>query len=303
MRSFTLLLTALLAGAALAGCTGGDDGADPTPTTTTPGTTPSDPFATPPGTPAASPAPTTPTPGPAVDSNSFTLQTTGAPTQVKTGAGITFTLYANGTANATSDHIGAHYADNDTTTPTTPGRKDCEHTNGTLPGSWSVGCTFAEAGTWHVYGHAQAQGAVDRVNFWATPFVVRVRDYNLTATVPAQATYGTDFDVILNVTALGGSDNATSDHVGAHWFNDTTGMSEAESAGSCAHLAGSTGVVGTHTITCNVPQEGDIPASASRTVYVRGHVRVTEGGTTLSWWSEPYAVSVQSVTVPLPGFP
>ena len=68
-------------------------------------------------------------------------------------------------------------------------------------------------------------------------------------------------------------------------------------------LASSAGVVGPHSVTCNVPQDSSLPASTPKTVYVRAHIRVTEGATTLSWWSQPYAVSVSSVTVPLPSFP
>lgn len=289
MRTLPLLLTALLAGAALAGCTGGDDSdSDPTPATATPGATPSDPFATPTATtPGATPPATPPTTAPpALD---FTLAVAGAATQAKPNQTTSFTLHVNGTATTTTEHVGAHYANNATASPPGAGRSDCPHQGGVLPGSFNVSCTFAATGTWHVFGHAQANDGATVVDWWAPAFAIRVRDYNLTlAGVPTTAADETNFSFTLNVTALGASDNATSNHIGAHYFNNTTDSTTETAAGTCEHTTG--GVVGPHRVTCNIDAGG-----LTRDVYVRGHVRITEGDVTLSWWSEPYKVTLSPV--------
>lgn len=300
MRTLPLFLAALLSAAALAGCTGGDDETGPTPTTTP--TTADDPFATPPvsATPGATPAPTTsPTTPAALDSTTYALTSVGAPTQAKPNATIGFTLFVNGTLTSASEHIGAHYANNDTTSPPAAGRSDCPHQGGSFPGEYEVSCTFPTTGTWHVFGHAQVNDSGNLLNWWAQPFALRVRDYNLTlADVPTTAADETNFSFTLNVAALGASDNATSDHIGAHYFNNTTDTSSVTAAGACEHAAG--GVVGPHTVTCNV----DAGEGISRDVWVRGHVRINDNGTLLSWWSQPYKVTVSPVGgIGLPGFP
>lgn len=300
MRTLPFFLAALLAAAALAGCTGGDDETDPTPTTTS--ATPGDPFTTPTvsTTPAATPATTAPPTTPAaLDPGTYALAAFGPPTQAKPNATIGFTLYVNGTLTSASEHVGAHYANNVTTSPPSAGRSDCPHQSGTLPGEFNVTCAFATTGTWHVFGHAQVNDSGNLLNWWAQPFTIRVRDYNLTLSgVPTTAADETNFSFTLQVAALGASDNATSNHIGAHYFNNTTDSTSETAAGVCEHTAG--GVVGPHTVTCNV----DAGQGVARDVWVRGHVRIDEGGTILSWWSQPYKVTVSPVGgIGLPGFP
>jgi hypothetical protein len=292
-----ILILALTLSLALAGCTfiGGDDDEmeEPTPTPTN-GTDPTFPT---PSTPTNA-TPTPPTANATLDSSTYALAVAGVPTQAKPGARIGFTLFVNGTTTAESDHIGAHFADNDTTNPPVTGRQDCEHTAGALPGTYGVNCTLANVGTWYVWGHARINNSGALLNWW-TPqaSIVKVRDYNLTVGgVPtnAQPSNG-NFTILVNVTALGGSDNATSDHIGAHYWNASEANPTTDNAaGACIHVAG--GVVGSHTITCAIPNDGLTP----KDFFLRGHIRIAESGTTLSWWSAESKVSILGT---LPGSP
>lgn len=283
LRTPSLLLTLTLVAAALAGCTGDD-----TPPTTTPETTPT----------GTTPATTTPVTTPSnatngsspLDSSTFVLETTGAPTQAKAGEKVSFTLFVNGTQTVASDHVGAHYATNDTTNPPGPGRQDCEHANGTLSGVFNVSCTFATEGTYYVWGHARVTDDAGEHNWWAAmPFPVKVRAYNLTLSGVPTSPVGSkaNFTFALNVT---GMDNATSDHIGAHFWNASeANPTLANAAGSCQHVTG--GAVGNHTLTCSIESSGITP----KEFYLRGHLRLVEGATTLEWWSAESTVTVSPV--------
>lgn len=286
MRGTTFFLTLLLATSALAGCMRDDEDDPPTvtptptdpPVTTTPSVVTPTPITTPPVTPTGS------TLGP----GTYQLATSGMPGQAKTGSKFNFTLYVNGSLERASDHVGAHYADNDTTNPpVAPGRRDCEHTAGELPDSFVVSCTIATPGAWYVWGHARIDDNGTLVNWWpATPSIVRVRDFNVTTsgapTGPQQSRQNFTFSV--NIT---GSENVTSDHIGAHSWNATTADPTVNNAaGACEHIAA--GSIGNYTITCSLENRDLTP----KTFYLRGHLRLVEGGTTLHWWGPEFSVTV-----------
>lgn len=289
-RTFTLLATLLLASAALAGCAlPGGDKPDTTTTTTTPPTSTT--TTTPPPTTTTPPVTNETTP---LSNSSYTLATSGIPAQVLLGQRFNFTLYANGTREATSDHVGAHFADNTTTPISAATSQACEHASGALPGNFNVSCTISQVGTWYLYGHARGNESNTTYDWWATPVAVKVRNYtlNLTGAPTTPLTSNQTFTLLLNVT---GTDNVTSDHIGAHWFNaTTTAPTAASSAGACAHL--NTGVIDVHRVECSIPNTGTGP----KTFYVYGHVRVIEGGVTLNWWSAPVEVQVVGTPVGLP---
>lgn len=298
MRAITLLLALALSGL-LAGCSmpGTDDETDPTPTPTaaTPTSDPVFPTATPSATPTATP--TAPPVAPAFDSTSFQLATAGLPTQAKPGQRVNLTLFANGTASQASDHVGAHFANNTTAAPNASAMQACDHAGATLPGTFTVNCTFPATGVWQVYGHARIGQGNDTLNYWAAPAAITVRNYTLAlADVPTSAQgSGTNFTFKLNVS---GFDNATSDHVGAHYFNDTaTEPTTESSAGACAHVAGA--VVANHSLSCQISLPTLTP---TKDYFLRGHVRIVQDGVTLSWWSDPAKVTIAPVGVGgLPG--
>jgi len=281
-RVATLLLTTLLVGVALAGCTGGDE----TPPTTTPETTPpatQDPVTT-------TPVTTTPdmTPSP-FDSSTYTLEAAGLPAQVKPGQRVNFTLFVNGTLTSLSDHVGAHYADNDTTSPPAEGRRDCEHQAGDLPGLFTVACTFLDVGTWYVWGHARINDSGELRNWWtAAPTVVHVRNHTLVLSGVPTSPQASRANFTVNL-SISGSENVTTDHVGAHYFNDSTNATTDTAAGDCQHVTG--GAIANHTITCAIELDGVAP----KEYFLRGHLRVTQGDVVLSWWSEPQRVTISPV--------
>ena len=288
MRSFSFLLISVLVAAALAGCTGGDDTTStPTPDVTEP------PLVTPTTTtpPVTTPI-VTPTTQPVLDSSTYSLTSVGIPTMAKPGAKFNFTLFVNGSVARNSDHLGAHFADNDTTDPpVSPGRKDCEHdTDADLPGVFVVNCTINDIGTWYVWGHARINDSGELRNWWpTTPAIVKVRDYNATLSgVPTNIqTSGANFSVTLTLAAIGASENVTSNHIGVHYWNATEqNPSRANAAGACEHAAG--GAVGTYTIACNIVNSGVTPKEH----YLRGHLLLEDATTSLSWWSQEYAVNI-----------
>lgn len=291
-RTVTLVAVLVLASTALAGCTfpGGDDGNGNTTTTTTTTTPPTQ--TTPTGT--TPPTQDGNTTGPLTNS-SFSVATSGIPGQALPGARFNFTVYVNGTGNVSTDHVGAHFADNATTTPlVASAMRTCEHGMGSLPGSFNVACRIDQTGTWYVYGHARANDTGGTFDWWATPVAVKVRNYTLNLTgAPTTPVLGNQsFTLTL---AINGTDNVTSDHIGAHWFNATTASpTVAGSGGACAHV--NAAVVGSHAIECRVPNTGPAPKAA----FVYGHLRITEGGVTLEWWSTPVEVQV-GPTLPLGG--
>lgn len=289
MRAFRFLSISLLVVAALAGCTGGDNEETPTPTETVDVTPTPTEMVTPTPTVAATPTPT-PTGEPPLDSSTYALSVAGMPGQAKPGAKFNFTLFVNGSVTRASTHIGGHFANNDTTNPPAAGRKDCEHTSGSLPGTFLVNCTINDAGTWYVWGHAQVNDSGELRNWWpATPAIVKVRDYNITVSNVPTSIVGSNasFNLTLNITALGGSDNATSDHIGVHWWNATeANPTTANAAGACNHVAG--GAVNVYIIECKIPNTGVAP----KDFFVRGHLRLGEAGTSLSWWSQEHKVTI-----------
>lgn len=279
MSRIATILAVLLASTALAGCTlnGGDDGNGTTTTTTT--TTPTGTTTTTPPTPNGNEtAPLT--------NATFTVATSGVPAQAQPGQRFNFTVYVNGTRNATSDHVGAHYADNATAGPNATAMKACEHQQGALPGAFNVACRIDETGTWYLYGHARGNDTGGTFDWWATPVEVKVRNYTLNLTgAPSTPPLGnSSFALSL---AIAGSENVTSDHIGAHFFNSTTATpTVATSAGACAHV--NAAVIDTHAIECRIPNASPTP----KTMYVYGHLRIVQGGVTLEWWSAPVEVTV-----------
>lgn len=279
-RTVTLMATFVLAAAALAGCTmGGNDGQTTTTTTTTATTT--TPTTT---TQVTSTPPTTPTP--TLSNSTFVIATSGVPAQVKVGQKFNFTVTATGSTAYATDHIGAHYANNTTNTPVATAMKSCDHGVATLPAAIMTNCTFDAPGTWHVYGHARGIEGNQTYDWWAAPTEVKARAFTLNLTgAPSTPPLGnSSFTLTL---AINGTENVTSDHIGAHWFNTTTAdPTVATSAGACTHVTGPS--VNTHAIECKIPNTGAAP----RAVQVYGHLRIVEGGITLDWWSGPVEVTI-----------
>lgn len=284
-RSPTLLLTLLLAGAALAGCTGGDEGA-PTPT---PDVTPT--VATPTPT-LTTPTPATPTPPvnetPALGNDTYALATAGIPAQAEVGKPFNYTLYVNGTFEATSNHIGAHFRNTTEGALSASAMGACSHigTNETLPGEFNLTCTLDTPGTHYVYGHVRITENGETYNYWAEPRAVKVRNYTINLTgVPSTAQASSqNFTFTM---AIQGTENVTSDHIGAHFWNATTSApTAANAAGACSHVAGA--AIDTFTVTCQIAHAGVTPG----TYYLRGHLRITEGGSQVNFWSSEHEVTV-----------
>lgn len=97
---------------------------------------------------------------------------------------------------------------------------------------------------------------------------------------------GESFDATVRSTAADGDLHATSDHVGAHFWNATVAdpTDELPSARSCTHQGGELpGESGTR---CTAPIEPG-------TYHVRAHARVTlEDGSQVHWWGEGRTFSV-----------
>jgi hypothetical protein len=151
------------------------------------------------------------------------------------------------------------------------------------------------AGTWYVYGHARVNDSGTLVNWWSAPMIVHVRNFTLeTSGFPATPqTNNQSFSFTLY---LNGTQNVTTDHIGAHYWNATNAEpTTANATGACDHQAG--GSTGVYAITCKIPYAGTGgPLSATpQIVYVRAHLRVTDGGTALSWWGPEQAVTVLAI--------
>jgi hypothetical protein len=151
MRAF--LACGLLAAAfALAGCTApSDDHSDDHPT-------------------ASTSASQTATGTPAPTASSYSIDVFGFPTMpLAPSATFNFTDHITGDAQRTSDHIGAHFGPNSTTTPSTTAYPSiCQHTHGDMPGDFMVVCTApATPGTYYLRGHARITlGANSTVSWW-----------------------------------------------------------------------------------------------------------------------------------------
>lgn len=101
--------------------------------------------------------------------------------------------------------------------------------------------------------------------------------FTLTLDGPIQATAGEQTTFTL---AIGGSD-ATSDHIGAHhWTNSTDDPNgDFGDASGCEHQAST--LPGTFQVTCTFPREGP--------VHLRGHMRDADGK---NWWTSEHVVNV-----------
>lgn len=288
MRLHAIFLAASLVSIALAGCTGGDDA----PVATSPATTSpaiSDPIMTTPAT--TTPATTPPPAGPVFDSSTYALALVASAPHVKVGERLNLTLHVNGTQNATAQTLGAYFSANETPPASIEDAGACEQENGTLPGVHEIWCAFPEAGVWYVWGHASLDDAGETRQWWTSTGVrVEARSYTLTLSeVPTSASSGSAFSFTLQIS---GAPNGTTDHIGAHFFNDTASSTTEAQAGECQHTTGE--AVGNHTLSCTIEHTG-LP----KEFYVRGHLRFSVGGVTLSWWSEPKTVTVS----PLPANP
>ncbi len=270
----SILLVTLLVTALLAGCASGDDNSSTpttTPTTTTTGTP----------TPTTATTPTTPTPTtPMPEEAEYNLTTSGIPAILKAGTEFTFTLTINGTPEATSEHIGAHFANNMTSTPKPPGRGDCTHTSGTVPGEFNVTCTLATPGVWYVFGHMQTNMTGEIQNHWAEPQMVSAYDYTLTvADTPPIAIAGVAFTFELTTE---GEFPSNSTHIGAHYADNTTAAPVASAMKTCDHAEGS--APGTYTVTCTIEEPG--------TWHIYGHYQIESAGTKLNFWADPFELTV-----------
>lgn len=101
----------------------------------------------------------------------YTLTTTGVPSQATPGVAFTFTLDIAGPA-VTSDHIGGHW-DSTADVAAAPERA-CGHTPGDVPGTFDVTCTIAQPGTWHLRGHMRLGTEGNYTHFWGPDNTVTV---------------------------------------------------------------------------------------------------------------------------------
>lgn len=120
---------------------------------------------------AAAPATSSASPAPAVDASTYTITLQGFPTgTVAAGSTFNFTDVVHGAVTHASDHIGAHFGLNSTTTPSTAiYNMTCVHTIGNLPGSFPVSCHAPMApGTYYLRGHARITKADStQVSWWS----------------------------------------------------------------------------------------------------------------------------------------
>lgn len=102
---------------------------------------------------------------------------------------------------------------------------------------------------------------------------------------PQAVEAGANFTFVLTAT---GGENATSDHLGAHFGNTsapTAAPSTSVYARACPHITNVTDVPGTYHVTCSMPTAG--------TWYLRGHVRVGDNN---SWGDEMTLVAREAWT-------
>lgn len=269
MSKFLAISVAVLTfGVALAGCAT-EDATDTPTTTSTPATSPT----------ATTPTATTPvtTPDNTTDeAPEYALEATNVPTTVEAGVAFTFTLNVTGDETSASDHVGAHWGPTSLDEPTVAGYGgSCAHQAGALPGLYTVECTLADEGTFHLRGHARLNLSGELVNYWSDEHEITVRapvgTYELAVTdmptLPVAA--GDSFNFTLTVT---GDETDVSDHIGAHFglnATDDATVAVTDYAHGCAHAASE--VPGTFTVTCTVPET----AATGSTYYLRGHVRIT----------------------------
>jgi hypothetical protein len=90
--------------------------------------------------------------------DSFHIEVQGFPSApVLANTTFNFTDVITGGPEHVSDHIGAHFGPNSTTSPSTTAYPSiCAHTGGSLPGSFQVTCTAPSMpGTYYLRGHAR----------------------------------------------------------------------------------------------------------------------------------------------------
>jgi hypothetical protein len=94
--------------------------------------------------------------------------------------------------------------------------------------------------------------------------------------VPATVAPGAQFEI---ENMIGGHLEATSDHIGAHFWNATQAHPTENLATStaCVHQAGD--MPATYMVTCTAPMEPG-------TYYIRAHARGMEHDETFHWWSD-----------------
>jgi hypothetical protein len=112
------------------------------------------------------PAPTTSAPA-----DSYALTAIGFPSTGTVNQNVTFQLEIKGGPMRTSDHIGGHYWNNQTTDPTAEFAQQagaCVHVPGvnSFPATFNVTCRFAAPGTYYVHGHLRYVDGETTRNFW-----------------------------------------------------------------------------------------------------------------------------------------
>lgn len=116
------------------------------------------------------------TPEQAIEVVDLALRIENATTSADVGQAITFDLHVEGTSQAHSDHIGAHYWTEKTEDPTADFADQagaCQHQAADLPAVLTVTCTWDSAGTYHVYGHVRL-GDQRHLNLWTSAMTVQV---------------------------------------------------------------------------------------------------------------------------------
>lgn len=114
---------------------------------------------------------------PDVDADTYTIVLEEFPAApMEAGANLTFRNRVLGSVQAYSDHIGAHFGRNSTTSPSTVVYNlTCAHQVGNLPGVFTVNCVAPqEPGTYFLRGHARITEAGGNVDWWSEehPFTV-----------------------------------------------------------------------------------------------------------------------------------
>lgn len=291
-----VLLVALCASLALAGCTLGED-TPPTPTTTTPTATTSTPTPTP-ASPTANvtPTPTQTTPEPPAEPKPlYALTVSGLPTAVEEGRNFSYVLVAAGNVSANSTHLGAHYGPTsvaDDAASTSVYTQVCAHqTSATpVPGRYNLTCSVPGNGTWYLRGHVRVGADNDS---WASEATLTVRpawtqsgNYSVNLSgVPTRATAGKNFT--FNLTTAGGNLLAPGLSPEVRTGSASTGTPTVEAYTVTCSTARTSALSTSYSVSCGFPAAG--------VYYLRGHLRVSEGVPPEShdYWSGEYPVLVE----------
>lgn len=222
-----------------------------------------------------------------IDEDSFELHASGVPARALAGSPFTFQLEVEGDVEAQSDHIGGHYWTQSTPDPDADFAAQaggCAHLSGTrdLPRTFEVTCTVPSTGTMLLRGHVRIEDREDTYNYWTEEHAVEVVDLQLrvdNATTTAEVDQEFTFDLHIE-----GESEVTSDHIGAHYWNEPTDDPTADfanQAGACQHHNGD--VPGVFTVTCTWSDPG--------IYHVYGHLRLGEQRP-LDLWAAPLTVEV-----------